>query len=209
MNKDLLQKLRGGANGAGIQQAQQAVGAAGAGAPKPHHHFRLRPATEAPSQRQAGSTATPAGRQQQSLSGATGAGASPVAMRTVAGSQRPRGGGGDREGGSSAAAAPAAGLGIRPGRPAPSSIDSMFLPRKPGLGRPSGSSLGVSRAAREGHSACTAGLQAAACLTTSMAMSLPRRHKSPSTSRSLLICRAVGAALLPSPGGRPRWTSNL
>ncbi|KAL4420273.1 hypothetical protein ABPG77_005613 [Micractinium sp. CCAP 211/92] len=142
MNKDLLQKLRGGANGAGIQQAQQAVGAAGAGAPKPHHHFRLRPATEAPSQRQAGSAATPAGRQQQSLSGATGAGASPVAMRTVAGSQRPRGGGGDREGGSSAAAAPAAGLGIRPGRPAPSSIDSMFLPRKPGLGRPSGSSLG-------------------------------------------------------------------
>ncbi|KAL4439992.1 hypothetical protein ABPG75_002993 [Micractinium tetrahymenae] len=142
MNKELLQKLRGGASGVpgGIQQA---AGVGGAGAAKPHHHFRLRPAAEAPSQRQAGGAASPAGRPQPALpAGPAGTGAQPAAARAATSLQRPSGGSSDRNGGSSAAAAAAAELGGRPGRPAAASIDSMFLPRKPSLGRPGSGGLG-------------------------------------------------------------------
>lgn len=176
MNKELLQKLRGGAGGlpAGAQQAQQAGGASD-GAPKPHHHFRLRPAAKAPSQRQAGGAASPAGRPQPALAqGASGAGAQPSAARAAAALQRPRGAGSDREGGSSAAAAAAAGLGSRPGRLAPASIDSMFLPRKPGLGRPSSGGLGVSRAAGGCHAWQGRILQLQPFISTIRAASLPR-----------------------------------
>ena len=41
MNKELLQKLRGSSTAQ--SGAQQAAAAAVPAAPKPHHHFRLRP----------------------------------------------------------------------------------------------------------------------------------------------------------------------
>ncbi len=133
MNKDLLQKLRGGSG-----SSSSAINAAA----KQHHHFRPRPANEAPSQRQQGgsgasqpaplgTTARPQhqAQQQQAPRAAVAAHRTmPPTAGTAAGST-----GGAR------------GSGSRPGssRLVATDISSMFLPRKPTLPR-TGGSLNVS-----------------------------------------------------------------
>ena len=165
MNKELLQKLRGSngtgsgaGSGAGAAPLQQAAAAA----IKPHQHFRPRPASEAPSQRQQGPPAAAA---------ATASAAAAPASRPAQHQQKPppapqqQGRAAaplQRAGGSGAAS----GAASRPaGRPVATDIDSLFLPRKPGLQRPVPGGPGVRAAAR--YYACCA------CLPSCPATCLP------------------------------------
>lgn len=134
MNKDLLKRLRGAAGA-----AQPTSAAAATGAPKPHHHFRLRPAGEAPSGGQPGGG--PGRPQQQSQQPAAAAHAPSGTARGATPLQRPGGG----AGGSRAPGAAPVGSTARLGRPQPTDIDSMFLPRKPSLPRPAGLAVRVIR----------------------------------------------------------------
>lgn len=137
MNKEVLARLRSSTAGApgshAGPQASAAVAGGASAAPKAHHHFRLRPASEAPSQRQPGGGAGRPAVQQQVQ--ATGAAAAPAGTaRGAAPVQRP---GASAAGGRSPGAASGSSA-ARLGRPQATDIDSMFLPRKPSLQRPAG-----------------------------------------------------------------------
>lgn len=139
MNKDLLQKLRGSSAAQG--GAQQPAAAALPTAAKPHHHFRLRPASEAPSQRHPSGSAAAASRP---AAQAPAAAAVPQAglARGASLAARPVGTSGLASRGLAPSAGGAASAAARARQPGGADLDSMFLPRKPSLQRPAG--LGVS-----------------------------------------------------------------